>query len=64
MGYKCAQCGVDFGNKKQIVEHMIDVHGSPFIEGDEGMVKYSLAYANKKNHQTAMKAIADSVMEV
>lgn len=41
MGYKCASCGVDFPNKKLIVEHMINVHNSPFVEGDSTMVELS-----------------------
>jgi len=34
MGYKCGNCNVEFQNKREFVEHMLDVHNSPFIEGD------------------------------
>jgi len=40
MGYKCSQCGIDFPNKKGIVDHMADVHGSVFLEGDPQMVAW------------------------
>lgn len=49
MGYKCGNCGIDFPNKKQIVEHMIDVHNSPFVEGDESMINMSKKHINKDN---------------
>lgn len=34
MGYKCGNCNIEFSNKREFVEHNIDVHQSPFIEGD------------------------------
>lgn len=34
MAYKCGNCGIEFANKAELVEHMIEVHNSPFIEGD------------------------------
>ena len=47
MGYKCLNCNVDFPSKKEQVEHMIDVHSSPFLEGDDGAVIYSKEFVNK-----------------
>jgi len=34
MGYKCGNCNVEFSNKREFIEHNLDVHNSPFIEGD------------------------------
>lgn len=34
MGYKCGNCNLDFSNKREFIEHNIDVHNSPFVEGD------------------------------
>ena len=34
MGYKCGNCNIDFSNKREWIEHNIDVHNSPFVEGD------------------------------
>ena len=42
MGYKCNNCNIDFPDKRGIVEHMIDVHGSPYIEGDWAKVSDSI----------------------
>lgn len=53
MGYKCANCGIDFPAKRQLVEHMIDVHNSPFVEGDEKMISMSKAHIGKDNAKKA-----------
>jgi hypothetical protein len=31
---KCANCNITFSTKRELIEHMLDVHNSPFIEGD------------------------------
>ena len=55
MGYKCANCGIDFPDRRKIVEHMIDSHDSPYVEGDERMIAYSEEYAKKQNNTEALK---------
>lgn len=66
MGYKCGNCGIDFPSKREIVEHMLDVHNSPYIEGTLSDVsdKIIQARANdtahtknaeSKNQQTKVK---------
>jgi len=34
MGYKCGNCNIEFSSKREFIEHNLDVHNSPFIEGD------------------------------
>jgi hypothetical protein len=34
MGYKCGNCSLDFATRREMIEHMIKVHNSPFVEGD------------------------------
>ena len=34
MGYKCGNCNIEFPNKRAMIEHMIIVHNSPFVEGE------------------------------
>lgn len=52
MGFKCGNCGIDFPTKKELVEHMIEVHNSPFYDGDEKMIQMSkdhLVKSDKSN---------------
>lgn len=49
MGFKCGNCGIDFPTKKELVEHMIDVHNSPFYDGDEKLISMSKAHLDKSN---------------
>lgn len=48
MGYKCGNCGIDFPTKKEQVEHMVNVHNSPFLEGEEREKKMSKTFLVKK----------------
>jgi len=52
MGYNCGNCRIEFSNKRELVEHMLDAHNSPFIEGDlsEASDKILLQRANDNQH--------------
>lgn len=34
MAYNCGNCAIEFKTKRELVEHMIEKHDSPFYEGD------------------------------
>jgi len=34
MGYACANCGVDFPTRREIIEHMAEKHNCTYLEGD------------------------------
>jgi len=68
MGYVCATqgCGEDFPNKKLIAEHLVEKHGSVFLEGDADLIRLSQAHAVKLDTagngkgQQAKKAMSDA----
>ena len=67
MGYVCATCGgKDFPNKKLLAEHLVEEHGSVFLEGDADLIRFSQAHAEKLNTagngkgQQAKKAMVDA----
>lgn len=60
MGYVCGQCNIDFPTKKKIVEHMVDVHRSPFLEGDDEMKRHSKNHAIKNKDQEIIDKIAEN----
>jgi transcription elongation factor Elf1 len=47
MSFKCGNCGQEFLTRKELVHHMIDVHNSPFIEGEERDIILSKAKLDK-----------------
>lgn len=60
MAYSCGNCGLDHQTKKQLVQHMVDVHNSPFLEGDDGHIKMSKARAQEKGNAKALAMIAEN----
>lgn len=40
MGFKCGNCGNEFSNRKEWLDHIADVHGSYFLEGEQRDVDY------------------------
>lgn len=48
MGFKCTNDGTEFPTKQQLVNHMINVHNSPFLEGDEVLVQLSIETVKTK----------------
>jgi len=50
MGYKCGNCNLDFSNKREFIEHNLDVHNSPFIEGDFSDVSDAIIEERVKNN--------------
>jgi len=60
MAYSCANCNIDHQTKKALVNHMIDVHNSPFLEGDEKHVKLSKDRAQEKGNAKALAMIAEN----
>lgn len=52
MGYKCGNCNIDFGTKKEWLDHLQDVHNSVFLEGDEQSIAYHEKRAKEKNLPT------------
>jgi len=67
MGYKCGNCNVDFSTKKEFVEHNIDVHNSPFIEGDFSDVSDAIIDKRAKDNthpkNAQAKQMADKVKD-
>lgn len=39
MAYKCGNCNVEFLTRKALNKHMVEVHNSIFLEGDERDIK-------------------------
>lgn len=58
MGFKCG-CGAEFDNQKSLVEHMIEAHNSPFVSGDDKLVKMSIRIAKAKNNENALRKLRD-----
>jgi len=46
MAYDCANCGISNESPKALVQHMLDKHDSPFLEGDERLIALSGAAVN------------------
>lgn len=59
MAYGCSKCNIEFGNYKELIHHMIDVHNSPFVAGDEKFIQYSKKYCVKKNKTELLKLFDD-----
>lgn len=59
MGYKCANDGIEFQTKKALVAHMLLVHDSPFLEGDEELVQISENLKKNKDYQAAERLIKE-----
>lgn len=41
MAYACANCQIEHANPRALVQHMLERHNSPFIEGDEKLTRIS-----------------------
>ena len=41
MAYKCGNDGREFLTKKELVNHLVDVYDTVFVNGDESLVKLS-----------------------
>jgi transcription elongation factor Elf1 len=54
---KCGNCGIEFQTRKEQITHMIDVHKSPYLDGDEKDVKLSNSYLAKRAGEGDEKAI-------
>ena len=54
MAYNDSSTGKHFSSKKELIEHMLDVHKSPFYEGDYAPVcKKILEERAKKGNKEA-----------
>lgn len=40
MGFKCGNCNIEFSTRKEWLDHLVDVHNSPIIEGEERDINY------------------------
>ena len=58
MGYKCGNCNIEFANKREFIEHNLDVHNSPFIEGDFSVDSDKILSQRDKNKEHAKSAQA------
>ncbi len=58
MGYKCGNCNIDFSCKRDMIEHMIDSHNSPFIEGDFSQESDKILDKRIKDNQNPKNAQA------
>jgi hypothetical protein len=58
MGYKCG-CGAEFDNQKSLVEHMVNVHNSPFVSGEEKLIKMSIKAAKASANEQALRKLRD-----
>jgi len=63
MGYKCGNCNIEFSNKREFVEHNLDVHNSPFIEGDFSDVSDAIIDARSKDITHPKKSQAEGQKE-
>lgn len=67
MGYKCGNCNIEFSNKREFVEHNLDAHNSPFIEGDFSDVSDNILDKRAKDNthpkQAQSKALQDKVKD-
>lgn len=43
MAYACSNCVVEFDNPKSLVDHMVEKHDSPFLDGSPKLVDLSVA---------------------
>lgn len=59
MGFKCG-CGAEYDNQKSLVAHMIDAHSSPFVSGDEKLIKLSVRLAKEKNNSDALRKLREA----
>lgn len=58
MGYKCANCNVDFPTRKALVEHNITVHNTVSLD-DDNKALY-LKVAKEKGKTELVKQIEES----
>ncbi len=62
MAYKCGNCNIEFANKREFIEHMIDVHNSPFIEGDFSAESDKILAQREKNNEHPKSAQAKTLL--
>ena len=48
MAYTCSNCGTDNDSPRALVQHMLEKHDSPFLEGDERLIALSAAEVTKE----------------
>ena len=58
MGYKCG-CGAEFDNQKDLIGHMIDVHNSPFVSGEEKLIDMSIRHAVKTKNENVLRKLRE-----
>lgn len=56
MGYVCANDGMDFPTRRELIEHMHDKYGCTFIEGDFAPLAEKLLKAKTDNKSKELVA--------
>lgn len=56
-GYVCANCNVGFPTRKERTKHMVEVHDSPFVEGEERDIQDSIVFAKAQEQKGNNKSI-------
>lgn len=56
MGYVCANDGIDFSTKRELIEHMHDKYGCTFLEGDWAPLAEKLLSKKNDPKSEALKA--------
>jgi len=59
MAYDCANCGTSNESPRALVQHMLDKHDSPFLEGDERLIALSGAAVNAEKDLGKKARLAD-----
>jgi hypothetical protein len=58
MGYKCG-CGAEFDNQKDLVSHMVNVHSSPFVSGEEKLIAMSIKIAKETKNENVLRKLRE-----
>lgn len=64
MAFDCASCSISNASRKALVEHMIEKHDSPFLDGDERLIALSLAHVKAKKDERLLQKFRDNGNEV